>query len=170
MPRSAARALRVVDPRAAIVFVTNIASFAVSGYEVDALAYLLKPISYPAFALAMNKALRAASLRQARSYVIQTADGIARFPVSQILYVEVVRHSLFFHTTQGTYRRRGSLREVEKDLRGMHFCRCHNAYLVNLEHVSSVSGNDVTVGADVLPVSRQRKQEFMDALTLCLGV
>lgn len=167
---SAARALRIIDPRAVIVFVTNIASFAVSGYEVDALSYLLKPVSYPALSLAMNKALSAAALRQARPYVIQTVEGMVRFPVSSILYVEVVSHSLFFHTTQRTHKKRGSMREVEDELRGMHFCRCHNAYLVNLEHVSSVSGSEVTVGTDVLPVSRQRKQKFMDALTLCLGV
>ena len=167
---SAARALRIVDPRAAIIFITNIASFAVSGYEVDALAYLLKPISHPAFSLAMRKAQAAAAARQTRTYVIQTTDGIFRVPVSSILYVEVVRHSIYFHTLQGTYKRRGSMKEVEEELRGMHFCRCHNAYLVNLERVSSVSGNDVVVGSDVLPVSRQRKQEFLDALTVCLGV
>lgn len=167
---SAARALRIIDPRAAIVFVTNIASFAVSGYEVDALAYLLKPVSYPAFSLAMRKALRASAARQDLPYLIRTAEGVARVPVSDILYVEVIRHSLFFHTAQGTYRRRGSMREVEEELGGLHFCRCHNAYLVNLERVSSVSGNDVTVGEEVLPVSRQRKQEFLDALTVCLGV
>ena len=167
---SAARALRIVDPRAAIIFITNIASFAVSGYEVDALAYLLKPISHPAFSLAMRKAQAAAAARQTRTYVIQTPDGIFRVPVSSILYVEVVRHSVYFHTLQGTYKRRGSMKEVEEELRGMHFCRCHNAYLVNLERVSSVSGNDVVVGNDVLPVSRQRKQEFLDALTVCLGV
>lgn len=167
---SAARALRIVDPRAAIIFITNIASFAVSGYEVDALAYLIKPISHPAFSLAMRKAQAAAAARQARIYVIQTSDGIVRTPVSSILYVEVVRHSIYFHTLQGTYRQRGSMREVEEDLSGMHFCRCHNAYLVNLERVSSVNGNDVMVGGDVLPVSRQRKQDFLDALTVCLGV
>lgn len=167
---SAARALRIVDPRAAIIFITNIASFAVSGYEVDALAYLLKPISHPAFSLAMRKAQAAAAARQTRTYVIQTPDGFFRVPVSSILYVEVVRHSIYFHTLQGTYKRRGSMKEVEEELRGMHFCRCHNAYLVNLERVSSVSGNDVVVGSDVLPVSRQRKQEFLDALTVCLGV
>ena len=141
-----------------------------SGYEVDAIAYLLKPISYPAFALAMGKALKAASARQGRPLLIQTAEGIVRVPVSAILYVEVVRHTLYFHTTQGTYARRGSMREIEQKLAGMHFCRCHNSYLVNLEHVSSVSGNEVVVGSDTLPVSRQRRQEFLDALTRCLGV
>ena len=62
------------------------------------------------------------------------------------------------------------MRQVEESLEGMHFCRCHNAYLVNLEQVSSVDGNDVRVGSDVVPISRQRKQGFMDALTICLGV
>ncbi len=166
---TAARALRVVDPRVAIVFTTNLASYAVDGYEVDALSYLLKPIGYPAFCLAMDKVMARVAKRQERPYVIKTPDRTVGVEVASILYVEVVRHTLIFHTTQGTLRRRGSMQQVEAELGPLGFSRCHSGYLVNLERVSSFTPTEVTVGEDVLPVSRQRKQAFMDALASKLG-
>lgn len=162
---TASRALRVVDPHATLVFTTNLANYAVEGYSVDALSYLLKPVTYPAFALTMSKALARLTKRQDRPYLIQTAERTVSVAVSTILYVEVVRHSLFFHTQQGTFRRRGSMQEVEAELEPLGFCRCHNAYLVNVEHVSSFTNTEVIVGSDALPISRLRKQAFLDTLT-----
>lgn len=166
---TASRALRVVDPHVAIVFTTNLASYAVEGYEVDALSYLLKPVTYPAFALTMSKVMARVAKRQEKVYLIQTADRTVGVPISSILYVEVVRHALFFHTTQGTYRRRGSMQEVEAELAPLGFCRCHSGYLVNVERVTSFSATEVVVSEETLPVSRQRKQAFMDALADKLG-
>ncbi len=166
----AARALRILDPHVSLVFTTNLASFAVDGYEVNALSYLLKPVGYPAFSLAVDKASCEAARKQSRPYAIRTADGVAQVSVSSIRYVEVVRHTLFYHTVQGTLRCRGSMQQVEQDLGPLGFSRCHNAYLVNLNHVAQAQGNDVTVGRDVLPISRQRKQRFMRELTESLGV
>lgn len=166
---TAARALRILDPRVPIVFTTNLASYAVEGYEVEALSYLLKPVSYPAFLLVMEKALKRAATLQDQLYQVKTADGFMQLPVSSIHYVEVVRHTLFFHTTRGTLKTRGSMAEVEEALSPLGFSRCHSGYLVNLSHVASVKGADVEVGGDTLPVSRQRRAEFMRELTLALG-
>ena len=87
-----------------------------------------------------------------------------KLDVSRILYIEVVNHSLIYHLTDEDLEAKGSLSELEESLRPYNFFRCSKCYLVNLEHVESVTENSVSVGGDQIQVSRAKKKALMDAL------
>ena len=166
----AARKLRRIDPAVTLIFITNLSTFAVNGYEVDALDYMLKPVTYPMFQLKMQKAVRHIEKNGSGAISIALKGQLVRIPLTDLLYIEVQGHYLLYHTETSVYEARGSLRELEEKLISHHFLRCNNCYLVNLRHIRSVEDNVVIVGEDRLPISRPKKKSFLDGLTEYLGL
>lgn len=162
---SAAKKLRKKDEVVTIIFVTNLRQFAVEGYSVNALDFVVKPVRYTEFESLMNKALRQLSYKADKEVVISSANGVVRVSVSDILYVEVDKHRLIYHTTDGTRDRWGTLKEIEKELPKESFVRCNSGYLVNLRHVKKVEDEFVFVGSERLVISRAKRTEFISALT-----
>ena len=160
-----ARELRALDSSVLVMFVTNMAQYALNGYEVDALDYVLKPVSYYAFALKLKKAQRILRERSQACLLLPFDDGLRRVPVSSILYIEVADHKLCYHTYEGSSVVTGSLKVLERKLAKHHFARCNNCYLVNLIHVCSVTPDEVRVEDTPLKISRPRRKEFMQALS-----
>lgn len=165
----AAKKIRVSDEKVRIMFITNMAQYAIHGYEVEAIDYVLKPIGYPDFALKMKKVLRYLHRDAERQLILDSSAGKVMVKVSDIIYIEVIRHYLNFYTTSGTYEVRGVMKEQEQKLKDMHFARCSQSFLVNLAHVKSIHGNVVCAGGVELPVSRNKKNEFIDAFTRYVG-
>ena len=166
---TAAEKIRAVDRKVLIIFITNMAQYAIKGYQVDALDYVLKPVSYAAFAFKMKKALAMIRRREGAGVVIHMAGGLRRMSADEIRYVEVVSHKLYLHTLDGVFSVPGTLRDMEVQLEEQHFVRCNKCYLVNLRHVREVRQNTVDVGGEQLLISRPRKKEFLQALTDYLG-
>ena len=166
---TAARRIRELDHEVVILFITNMGQYAIRGYEVDALDFLLKPVSYFAFSMKLDKALVHARSRQTASLVIPQEDGLCRIAVRDICYVEVSLHRLHIHTVDGVRSAPGSIAEMERQLAGKSFARCNKGYLVNLCHVRLVKGDTVLVGGDELLISRRRKKAFMSRLAEVLG-
>lgn len=164
-----ARKLREMDSAVCLIFVTNMAQYAIEGYEVGALDYLLKPIPYQHFALKLERAIRNREARRERYFGIQSPEGFIRLPVSHIYYVVSEKHYLCFTTQEGIYRQRGSLKELSTQLPGQTFARCHTSYLVNMDYVERVGQSTVTVKGQELPISRTCKKEFMDSFARYLG-
>ena len=164
-----AKELRRIDPAVALMFVTNMAQFALQGYEVDAMDYVIKPISYGDFAMKMQKALRYLAQNHKEKMTIQSKEGVVNLNVMDILYIEVIRHNLIYHTVFGDFTERGVMKEVEQVLESVHFIRCNHHYLVNLKYVSAISGNALFLGNEALTISRNKKKSFMDAFTKYVG-
>lgn len=170
MPRvdgmTAARRIREVDPEVVIVFVTSSPHYAISGYEVGALSYLLKPVSYPAFAQELDRCLAQLRRRDRKHLFFSTSDGARhRVDVDDVLYVESIKHTAIIHTLGGDHTVVSTLRSLENELGGEGFFRCNSGYLVNLRHVTGVEGNDCRVRGGIrLQISRPRKKEFLQAL------
>lgn len=165
-----ARRVRTVDADVVIVFITNMAQYAIRGYEVDALSYLVKPVPYFAFAKEMTRCL--ARLRRAgsESIVVATGSELARVDVVDIVYIESERHRITVHALDRSYVLTGTLKSFEAELGGKGFFRSNNCYLVNLRHVTAVDQAGCTmVGGAHLQVSRPRRRDFLDALTDHLG-
>ncbi|MCD8085178.1 MAG: LytTR family DNA-binding domain-containing protein [Clostridiales bacterium] len=161
--------IRERDQTVIIIFITNLAQFAIEGYKVDALDYLLKPVQYFAFAQAMQKAV--SRIRQNATFFLHLMQEsrMIRLDVSGISYIESQGHNVVYHTGEGTYSERGSLKSLEDKLAGQHFCRCNSCYLVNLAQVEQVDQNRVTVSGQTLQISRSRRKGFMEALTAYVG-
>lgn len=174
MPRmdgfEAARRIRLADPAVVMIFVTNMAQYAIKGYEVDALSYLVKPVPYFAFAQEMQRSLGRVHRALPETVVINVAGTLTRLNVSQIVYVESDKHRITIHTLDGEYRFSGTLKAMEAELDGKGFFRSNNCYLVNMNHVTSVDQSSCTmVDGDVLAVSRPRRRPFLDALADHVG-
>lgn len=166
---STARELRQLDPGVLIMFITNMTQYALKGYEVDALDYVLKPVSYYAFALKLKKVQRILRERSQASLMLPFDGALRRIPVRSILYIEVTDHKLCYHTYEGDSLITGSMKVLEQELAGHHFVRCNNCYLVNLIHVRSVTPDQVWIEEIPLKISRPRRKEFMQALSAYYG-
>lgn len=166
----AARKLREMDDSVVLVFVTNLRQFAVEGYSVDALDFVVKPVVYSGFVTLMNKVLRILSYRSEQSIVIGSAKGVNRVPIKDILYVEVSDHHLVFHLVNGELNTWGTLKNLEKQLPERQFVRCNSGYLINLHFVKKVEEEFVYVGETALVISRAKRKGFITALTDYLQV
>ncbi len=168
---TAAEKIRKLDEDVIFIFITSTVQFAVQGYLVDALGYVLKPVPYLAFAQILGKAVKRCQIRQNRHYLtVDTTGGFLRLSTDQIYYVESQLHSVILHTERGEYRTAGPLKKLEEELAPFGFSKCHNAYLVNLQYAGSVlSGSVQLTNGEELPISRARKKPFMDALTDYIG-
>lgn len=161
---TAAEKIRELDDEVVIMFITNTPQYAMKGYMVNALDYVMKPLSYFAFSQKLDRALARMERRRKKYIPISIKGGMKKIEVSGIYYVEVRDHDLIFHTAEGDYETKGAMREVEASLGEEHFFRCNKCYLVNLEHVGGIQGNDLLVGREMIQVSRSRKKELLNRL------
>lgn len=166
---TAARAVREQDPEVLILFITNMAQYAIDGYSVRARSYLLKPVNYYAFALELKDAITTLQKPRQDSIILNIEDTMTRVPVGQILYLESQGHNMLIHMPKQVVRTRITMKEMEQTLEPYFFARCSVSYLVNLAHVTSVSGANAIVAGDTLPISRQKRREFLSALTGYIG-
>ncbi|MDO4333930.1 MAG: LytTR family DNA-binding domain-containing protein [Eubacteriales bacterium] len=166
---TAARRIRQQDSRVVIIFITNMPQFAILGYEVEALDYVLKPIHYFAFSQRLNRAVERI-LKGSRQYVtIPVKGGTKRLDVSEISYIESQKHDLIYHTAEGEYLSSGTMKEAEERFSKLHFFRGNKGYLINLEHVEGIRDGCAVVNGELLLLSRGRKSAFLDALANYMG-
>ena len=100
---SAAEEIRKVDSEVVIIFITNMPQYAIKGYAVDALDYVLKPISYFQFSQRLNRAIDRMRKRETNYITIKVKNGVKRIKVSDIFYVENQEHYLHFTTEEGEF-------------------------------------------------------------------
>lgn len=166
----AAVKIREYDKKVFLIFVTNMAQFAVKGYQVDALDYIIKPATYQSFVFSLEKALRLIRLNDDTIITVPQSDGIRRIFSRDVIYIEVADHKLSYHTEREIIYGFGSLSALEERLKAEHFMRCNSCYLINPKYIESVSGYTVRMkNGDSLKISKPRKKKFMLELTEWLG-
>lgn len=168
----AAHLLRTYDEVTPIVFVTNLAQYAVRGYEVDALDFIVKPVTYFNFRMRMDKAMRHIRRNSGRSVSVSTRDGMRVIPLADIEYVEVSRHDLSYHLVgeEEPFVVYGSLVAFEQEVEGGPFVRISASCLANMNHVRSVRGSALVMsGGETLYFSRSRKREALATITSFFG-
>ena len=161
---SAAEAIRQVDDEVVIIFLTSMPQYAMKGYSVGALDYVLKPVSYFAFSQRIQRALERMKKRAEKYISIPFKGGMRKLAASQISYVEVRDHDLTYHTASEVLPAKGTLSEAEALLGAASFFRCNKCYLVNLEYLDGVDSNSILIGGERIQVSRARKKALVDAL------
>lgn len=164
-----AKKLRARDERVQIVFITSMAQYAIHGYEVEAAAFMVKPVQYTEFAVKMERILRRIQSRQENLYVIALKNETMVVDINDILYVEVFGHYLIFHTKNGISKVYGKLSAVEEDERFRNFIKVSPSHLVNCRHVAHVGKDTLTVAGDQLPLSRRRRNECLQKMARVIG-
>lgn len=161
----AAHYLRKLDEDVILIFATSLRQYAVNGYSVNALGYLVKPIAYNDFAMTIARALRSIKRKEKEETILlPTLEGSVRIVAEDIIYIETSGHQLIYHTQGKTYTRYAALHTAQKELEGRDFALCNRCYLVNLKYVQSVKGYTAFVNGEELQIGQPRKKEFMKAL------
>ena len=168
----AATLLRSIDTVTPLIFVTNLAQYAVRGYEVSALDFMVKPVTYYDFALRMEKALRVIKRNANKNVVVSTRDRTCFIPYDDLLYIAVDNHELSYHTVDGGEPPtvRGSLGKVEQELSDGPFVRISNSFLVNMNHIRSFKGDEVRLdNGETLFFSRPNRRDAVARITAFFG-
>lgn len=158
-----AKSLRTFDDNVVLVFVTNLAKYAIKGYEVNARDYILKPLNYSAFKMKIKRILASVKIKNNKNILLTNNGTTVKIDESSIYYIEINNHNIIYHTAKGDFSSYGSMKLVEKNLSKSQFFRCNSGYLVNLEQISKVIGNEAIISnGDRLVISRARKKEFLE--------
>lgn len=166
---TAAEEIRRVDSEVIIIFITNMTQYAIRGYKVGALDYILKPVTYFSFCERLSHAIGRIK-RRGRSFVtIPVKGGILRLDTSDIYYVESQGHNLIYCTSKGSYLSSGTMKSAEEQLSGLGFSRGNKGYLINLAYVEGIQDKCAQIKGESLQLSRPRYNAFMQDLTKYWG-
>ncbi|MBQ8159425.1 MAG: response regulator transcription factor [Clostridia bacterium] len=156
----AAQKLREKDRTVILIFLTSLAQYAVQGYEVDAMAYIIKPVTYPALKMKMEKALGRCR-KDVPDIVINEGGARVSVHADDLKYVEIFDHNIQYRTSSGIIKGYGTLKDVEAALPEHGFFRLNKQIIVNLKYVTRIEGKNATVDGQEFAISRQRKKEFL---------
>ncbi len=162
----AAEKLRKIDQGVQIIFVTNMAQYAIRGYKVRALDFLVKPVGYFDVALEMEKLMRLSRTSPDDFLWINSAGTMRRVHFDEIRFIEIVSHDVCVHTRDETLCYRGTLKELIPKLDKNTFSRPDNCYIVNMYYVKAIKADIIYLDdGEQLHISRTRKKQFMSDLT-----
>ncbi len=161
--------IRKYDKNVVIVFVSNYPKYAIPAYDCEPLHFILKPIEVTMFNKVMNKAIEKYKILHS-DYVIKNRGDMTKIPIKEILYVEIYRKHLIFHTISGNYETIGKISEALDKLKPYGFCQVHQGYLVNMNHINGFSNYDVIIdnGKKVM-ISVRKKSEVLKIYADYLG-
>ena len=165
-----AERIRQMDADVILIFITNMAQYAIRGYEVDALDYVLKPVNYYQFCTKLSRAVQRVERRRGGQVVLQLAGGgMQVLSTNDIYYLETRDRLLWYHTAKGEFSVRASLASAEKQLAQYHFSRCNQCYLVNLAYVKGIESDFALVKDGRLEISRRQRTAFLTAVASYMG-
>lgn len=161
-----ARRMREMDAHVPLIFITRMAQYAINGYEVSALDYLLKPISYGTLVTKLEHALRYAEEQAFRQddhlFLNVGADSYKKVSTRDILYIVKDHNYLRYVTHDEEYRVRGTMKELEDHFAGTTIIKCANGCMVNLRHIEQKVRNTITVGGVQFAITRPCQEEFTE--------
>lgn len=153
MGNELAHKLRAMGYRGEIVFLTASPDFAVESYDVDAGGYLLKPLDYDKFKMVMDRITQNV---EPSTYRIQQRTTVTKVVYHEILYIESSNSKCILHTTSGgAYTVYKTLNTIEKELGDRRFLRCHQSFLVNMDHITQIDKQFLLSDGETVPI-RQR--------------
>ncbi|ROR29126.1 LytTR family two component transcriptional regulator [Mobilisporobacter senegalensis] len=165
-----AKRIRQMDSNVIIIFLTSLVKYVLAGYSVNAANYLIKPLEYKKFKIEMEKAvIKAVSIKN--GYItVKNDKGFFKIYLSTLKYIETYQRNTMIHTTKEDIISYKKMQDHEKDLEGYPFVRCHTSYIVNMQYIESVVGNDLTLSSgEIIPISKQKKKDLMQNLAEYLG-
>ena len=164
-----AKLIRELDEDVLIIFITNMIDYAVKGYSVNALDFMVKPVNYFSMEQQLIKAVNILTKKKRRYVTIPTGKGLSRLDASVITYIESYSHKLIIHSEKGEFPLNETMRNMELLFADYGFYRCNNSYLVNLNFTERVENNIVFVAGNKLIISRPKRKAFMEALVKYIG-
>jgi DNA-binding LytR/AlgR family response regulator len=150
-----------------VIFTTAYEQYAIKGYELDVLDYLLKPISFDRFLKAANKAYDYFHSKQQadQPYIFVKADGrLEKVNFDEILFVEALENYVAIHTPEKKLITHSTLKGMQENLPATQFIQPHKSYLVNIGSINSIEGNVLHIGKYQVPISKYLKEEVLERI------
>jgi DNA-binding LytR/AlgR family response regulator len=171
--------IRMSDRLPLVILTTAYPDYALTGYELDATDYLLKPFSFDRFFKAVTKAhdlykLRGGGIEPAGTpagtpapsdYVMVRVEySTVRINIADILFVEGLKDYVKIATDQKNYVTKSSMKNVEDRLPSDRFKRVHKSFIVNLDKVQAFENNHLVIGEHRIPLGSNNREEFLEFL------
>lgn len=163
-----AHKLRARDKNILVMFITITPAFAIRGYEVSAVDYILKPLSYERdFKYKFDRAVKQAKAmkQHSKELVLKDEDGrFVRLNVEELIYVIKERDNVVYHTKQGVFSQRDSIYKVRESLEEVDAVAVVNSgCLVNMAFIDNIDDNVIKLfNGELLTISRSKKKEFFE--------
>ena len=145
---------KMIPPSTQVIFTTAYSEYALEGFELNAIDYLLKPITFERFLKAVNKIKTKTNQETSEdSIIVKSGYDLHKIKFDTILYIESDSEYVIYHTPQGKIMSNQSLSALEKKLPAESFMRVHRSYIVNKAKVNALKGRDLLIDKAIIPVS-----------------
>ena len=154
--------IRENNKNIAIMFLTKSPNYAVDGYEVGAINYILKPITYEDFSLKIASFIKSLNEKGPKIHAFKCKDSIIKIPETDIIYIDIYKHYLNIHTKNQIYVSRGNIKDIEKQLTDI-FSRCSNYCIINFSYLEEIKKDDVIMNnKEILKITLKYKKQFLN--------
>lgn len=155
-----------------VIFTTAYPNYALQGFELDVIDYLVKPYPFDRFLKAVNKARDIHQLKNQKHpnennkdhIFLKVDNALKRVNFEDILYVEGMENYVAVHTHEGRYITLMTMKNMEGSLPSADFLRVHKTYIISKPKVKGIVGNEIDMGVKKIPFSRSRRNEIIEAL------
>ena len=171
--------LKTLSQKPLVIFTTAYKEYAMDGYELDVVDYLLKPFRFERFLQAVNKAGKLLKTEdnkkeeepapaeqraeKQKDYILVKSDfKVYRIFYKDLLYIESMKEYVAYHTPEGRTLSLGSLKKLEQDLPPDLFMRIHKSYIANISRIGALEGNMVHLGKKKLPIGTSYKESVLE--------
>lgn len=154
-----------------VILTTAYQQYALDGYEHDIIDYLLKPITFERFLIAVNKAQTRLGAtpepKPAADYIfIKTEYRLQKTPLSSIRYLEALGDYIAFHTTTGKILSLERMKNMDEALPQNNFLRIHKSYIININHIDYLERGRIVINKEYLPIG----ETYKESVRLKLGI
>lgn len=164
--------VKTLQQKPAIIFTTAYSEYALEGYELDVIDYLVKPFPLDRFIKAVNKAIEFIDLKKSAgkidrdnmdsNYILLHADHkIYKVNLDDIQYIEGLKEYVSYYTKEKRIIVLQSLKSIEESLPSNKFIRVHRSYIVPISRIKTLDGNQVQIGDKLIPIGRSYKEEVL---------
>lgn len=151
-----ARRIRSQDSEAVICFVSTSDAFYRDAYDLYAMQYLIKPVREEGMRQLLERLARRTERERSQRLVYKWRSQSGSIPYDKILFIDSKEHTLFIHCVDGSVQEcKGKMDDLDIQICGEVFCRCHQSFIANMYHVDRLSGNVLILGDNGIPISRR---------------
>jgi DNA-binding LytR/AlgR family response regulator len=168
--------VKTLNPAPPVIFTTAYPQYALDGFELNALDYLVKPVSFDRFLKAVMRAKEFYEVRQMNTeeakqteagneyFFIKADNKLVKIRFDEILYAEALQNYVVIHTPEKKYITYLTFKSVEEYLPASLFIKVHKSYIIAAGKTESIEGNEIRIGTHRIPISRNLKDEVLDKL------
>ncbi len=158
--------LKTLTHKPLVIITTAYPNFALEGFELNVLDYLVKPITPERFLQSVNRARTILQQQPgtADHFFVKTGSGFEKVDCASILFIEGAQNYITIHTPQGKLMTLATIKSVESQLPAGKFLRVHKSYIVAADKIDGLSGNEIRIRDHRIPVSKHHRDELMQLI------